>query len=138
MKTHLIIATSLDELRNRKEELVRKFSDAGNLKRHGDDSVETNDEQIFFLKVISSGELKTKIMQTIGRGYDRIDLDSILAELLALFNTLDSINTSEKPNENGVETDTEPLNAPETNDEEEDDVEVENEEEKDEENEDNE
>lgn len=91
MKTHLIVLTSLDELRAKKEALVQKFSDNGNLKKYGDDSVETNDDEIFFLKVITSSEYRAKLMQTIGRGYDYAELSSVIKEVEELLDTILSI-----------------------------------------------
>ena len=88
MKTHLIILTSLDELRAKKESLVQKFSDAGNLRKYGDDSVETHDDQVFFLKVITLNEYRTKLLQEIGRGYNRIDLSALNKELNSIENIL--------------------------------------------------
>lgn len=89
MKTHLIVLTSLDELRAKKEYLVQKFSDDGNLKKHSDDSVETNDDQIFFLKVITISEYRTKLIQSINRGYDHVVIDSVRKEISDLVDLLD-------------------------------------------------
>lgn len=89
MKTHLIVLTSLDELRAKKDKLVQEFSDAGNLKRHGDDSVETIDDEIFFLKVITISEYRTKLIQTINRGYDHVLIDSVRKEISDLVDLLD-------------------------------------------------
>ena len=77
MKTILILETSLDLLRLTKDDLVVKFIADGNLKRYGDDFVETNDDQVYFIKVISLAEYRTKLMQIIGRGYDEIQMDNV-------------------------------------------------------------
>lgn len=88
MTTHLIILTSLDELRAKKDELVRKFSDDGNLRKYGDDSVETNDDKVFFLKVITLSEYSTKLTQAIGRGYDHVELASVIKEVERLLDNI--------------------------------------------------
>jgi len=89
MTTNLIVLTSLDELRAKKASLVQKFGDSGNLKKHGDDSVETNDDQVFFLKVITLSEYRTKLIQAVNRGYDHVIIDSVRKEISDLVNILD-------------------------------------------------
>ncbi len=89
MKTILILERSLDGLRLTKDDLVAGFTQSGNLKRHGDDFIETNDDQVYFIKVISLAEYRTKLMQIIGRGYDEVRMDNVkkdVAELMAAIN----------------------------------------------------
>lgn len=96
MKTHLIVLTSLDELRANKDELVHKFDDDGNLKKYSDDSIETFDDQVFFLKVITLSEYRTKLIQAINRGYDSVKIDSVRKEINDLLDMLNGAVRSEE------------------------------------------
>jgi len=126
MKTHLIIETSLDDLRNSKNKLVDSLND--NLLKWGDDTVETKDGQIYFFRVISVDDYTTKLMTTIGRGYDHVDLSKVMAQIMKLVEKLsveidkyDVKEVAETPiniEENKVEA----PEAPETNENEEDDL----------------
>ena len=96
MKTILILETSLDLLRLTKDDLVVKFIADGNLKRYGDDFVETNDDQVYFIKVISLAEYRTKLMQIIGRGYDEIQMDNVKNDVAGLLKSLNLTVLSHK------------------------------------------
>lgn len=88
MKTILILETSLDGLRFTKNKLVEEFTQAGNLKKWSDDLIETLDDQIYFLKVVSLNEYRSKLTQIIGRGYDEIRVDPVKKEIAGLLEAL--------------------------------------------------
>jgi hypothetical protein len=94
MKTILIVETNLDDLRATKENLVKELDDAGNLKKWGDDSVETNDDIIYFLKVISLTEYVGKLNSVLGKGYDELKIDPVIDEVRRLFSVLDNYPNS--------------------------------------------
>lgn len=132
MKTNLIVSVSLDEQRARKESLVRRLDDAGHLVKHGDDSVES-DEEVYFFRVISISDYRTKLLQEIGRGYDGVDLSSVFQELDVFVNTLNRDFTPPQPSEelqnNKPSKEVTPTPVPETPESEEEEEEEESEEE---------
>lgn len=123
MKTILIVETSLDALRATKDRLVQELSDAGNLKKWGDDSVETNKDVIYFLKVISLTDYLGKLNAILGKGYDELQIDSVIDEAKKLLYVLENYPNSKS--EPAVNTEPEAQNEPESDDEEEDDLDTE-------------
>lgn len=123
MKTILIVETSLDALRASRDQLVKKLDDAGNLNKWGDDSVETNDNVIYFLKVISLAEYVGKLNSVLGKGYDELRIDSVIDETRKLLSVLEDYQNPKS--EQVVIASPEPQNWSESDDSEEDDVEVE-------------
>ena len=90
MKSILIVETNLDAQRAMKERLVKELSDAGNLKKWGDDSVETQDNTIYFLKVISLTEYLGRLNLMLGRGYDELRIGSVIDEAKRLLSVLEN------------------------------------------------
>ena len=126
MKTKLIVETNLDDLRETKNKIVDHLSNIGNLKSWGDDSIETHDGEVYFLKVVSSSEYKTKLLSIIGKGYDDIKIDSVIDEIKRLLLFLYDFIPSDK--EDTPKIDTEAQNDDISNDSDEDEVSVVNEE----------
>ena len=127
MKTILILNTTLDGLRSEKDKLVSKLNDSGNLKSWGDDSVQTNDDVVYFLKVISLSDYVSKLMSLVGKGYDEIKLDPVIDEVQGLLQTLAPFK-KEEPKETPNPS-PEATESTESADEDEDDLDIANEEE---------
>lgn len=127
MKTILILNTTLDGLRSEKDKLVSKLNDSGNLKSWGDDSVQTKDDVVYFLKVISLSDYVSKLMSLVGKGYDEIKLDPVIDEVQGLLQTLAPFK-KEEPKET-PNLSPEAPESTESVDEDEDDLDIANEEE---------
>lgn len=127
MKTILILNTTLDGLRSEKDKLVSKLSDSGNLKNWSDDSVQSNDDVVYFLKVISLSDYVSKLMGVVGKGYDEIKMDPVIDEVQGLLSTLAPFRKDE-PKEAAKITPEAP-ESPENDDKDEDDLDIENDEE---------
>lgn len=127
MKTILILNTTLDGLRSEKDKLVSSLTAAGNLKSWGDDSVQTNDDVVYFLKVISLSDYVSKLMSMVGKGYDEIKLDPVIDEVKGLLQTLSPFRKDES--EETPNLSPEAPESTESADEDEDDLDIENDEE---------
>lgn len=127
MKTILIVNTTMDGLRSEKQNLVDKLSNAGNLKSWGDDSVQTNDDIVYFFKVISLSDYVSKLTAMTGKGYDEVNIDPVIDEVEKLLSTLAPFRKDE-PKEAAKIT-PEAQESPENDDKDEDDLDIENDEE---------
>lgn len=82
MKTILILKRNNEEKIAIKDSLLRKFNEEGKTVVWSDDSIEVKDDGlIYFFKVISISDYRTKVMEAIGRGYDEIDIKSVITDV---------------------------------------------------------
>jgi len=87
MRTKLIISTSLDEARKKRDEVISELGE--NVKNYGDDVVTAQNGDVYFFKVISLTDFMGKLNSMVGKGYDELDLSSLLLEVKALSNTIE-------------------------------------------------
>lgn len=127
MKTILIVNTTMDGLRSEKQNLVDKLSNAGNLKSWGDDSVQTNDDIVYFFKVISLSDYVSKLTAMTGKGYDEVNINPVIDEVEKLLSTLSKFRKTVA--ETTPDIAPEAIESPESDDKDEDDLDIENDEE---------